>query len=407
VSVEVRACRPDEFERFYTVLHQAFGEEPADDDLERARRVLPAERTLAAFEYDTIVGTAGAYPFSLRVPGSEIPAGGVTMVGVPPSHRRRGILRSMMLAQLEDGHSRGEPIAILWASEASIYQRFGYGMATKAAHIDIERDRADWLADPPSTGCIRLLTTEDALKVLPEIYERVRADTPGMYARSSDWWEAHTLADPKENRGGAGPLFVGVWEKQGRAEAYALYRARGEWTDGMPASSLEVEEAVGATSEAVREIWRFLFGIDLVERVKAYKEPAEHPLLLMLAEPRRLRLRVKDGLWLRVIDLQAALQARSYSSDGALVFELADALCPWNEGRWRLDVAGGEGRLQRASQAPQLLLRTEDLAATYLGGVTFRELERAGRIQERTDGAVSAATAMFASPRAPWCPEIF
>jgi predicted acetyltransferase len=407
MSIGTRAVRSDEFRRFLDVLHQAFGGETTDDDVERARRVLPLERAFAAFEDDAIVGTTGVFPFVLTVPGGEVSAGGVTMVGVPPSHRRRGVLSRLMEHQLADGRARGEAVAILWASESSIYHRFGYGLATKAAELNIERERTGFLTEGPRRGRMRLLSTDEALKVIPNVYELVRAVTPGMYVRTQDWWEAHTLADPKEARRGGGPLYVAVWELEGRAEGYALYRVHSEWADGFPVGWLEVDEAVGTSPAAVEEIWRFLFGVDLVNRINGWKEPADHPLLLMLAEPRRLRLRVQDGLWLRIIDLDAALRARAYAADGTLVFELADRLCPWNEGRWSLEVSAGRGTLEPTSSDPELALGTQDLAAAYLGGVSFGELERAGRIEERAPGAVSRATAMFASARPPWCPEIF
>jgi predicted acetyltransferase len=406
-NVAIRACRPDEFARFSRVVHQAFGQEARDEEVERARRILPADRALAAFVGDAIVGGTATFPFSLSVPGGEVPAGGVTMVGVLPTHRRRGVLTRLMRAQLDDGSSRAEPVAVLWASEGSIYGRFGYGMATKAANIDIERERTTFASDEPSTGRVRLLTLEEAAKSLPEVYERVRMTTPGMFARTRAWWEAHTLADPPEERDGGGPRFVALWEEDARAQAYALYRVHGDWSDGVPGGWLDVDEAMGVSPRATREIWRFLFGVDLVARIRGWKEPADHPLLLMLAEPRRLRLRIKDGLWLRIIDLERALEARAYAADGTLSFDLQDELCPRNAGRWRLEVSGGRGRARRSTGEPDLVLTVSDLASAYLGGVAFSELARAGRIRAPVTVAVDRATAMFASPQPPWCPEIF
>jgi predicted acetyltransferase len=407
LSIDIRACRPDEIGRFFETLHSAFGASTRAEEVERDRRILPAQRALAAFQGDAMVGTTGTFPFTVSVPGGELAAGGVTMVGVLPTHRRRGILTKLMSAQIADSRAHGEAIAILWASEGSIYQRFGYGLATKMAEIDIERERTAFLRDEPRTGTMRLISSAEALDALPDVYERARRMTPGMYVRSRDWWEAHTLADPPEDRDGGGPRFIAVWEADAGDDAYALYRTHSEWRDGAPAGWLEVDEVMAVSPVAVREVWRFLFGVDLVARIKGWKEPAEHPLFFMLSEPRRLRLRLGDGLWLRLIDIRAAFEARGYARDGAVVFDLEDGLCPWNEGRWRLEVSHGRARLHETTEPSHIGLWTQDLAASYLGGVGLDELARAGRVREDAPGGVELAATMLSWTRPPWCPEIF
>jgi predicted acetyltransferase len=296
---------------------------------------------------------------------------------------------------------------VLWASESSIYGRFGYGLATKQCELNIERERATLRDKVPAPGRWRLIEEEEAIKVLPDIYERVRRVTPGMFVRTHDWWQAHTLADPENERDGGGPLFRVIWEIDGRAEAYALYRIHYGWHEGLPSGRLEVEETMATSALATREMWRFLFGVDLVARINAHFMPAETPLFHMVTEPRRLRLQLKDGLWLRVVDAQRALRARTYPSDGSLVFEIVDPICAWNAGRWLLEVERGQGRLESTTRDADLRLGAEELGAVYLGGITFSELVQAGRIQELSDGAARAATHMFWSERPPWCPEVF
>ncbi|MFN2488548.1 MAG: GNAT family N-acetyltransferase [Actinomycetota bacterium] len=407
MSLEIRSCRPDEFRLFLETCEAAFGYDIKDDDVERFKRVISTDRTFAAFDDETMIGTAGSFPFTMTIPGGEVPAGGVTMVGVLPSHRRRGVLTQLMQAQLLDARARGEPIAVLWASEGSIYQRFGYGLATKQCALDMERDRATFLDPSAPIGRCRLLAQDEALKSFPEIYERVRVSTPGMFARTPDWWEALTLADPEADRRGGGPMFRALWEIDGRAEAYALYRAHHEWSEGLPAGWLEVLEAVATTPVATREIWRFLLGVDLMARIKAWFVAADHPLFLMLTEPRRLRFTAKDALWLRVVDLASALALRSYASDGSLTFEITDDTCPWNEGTWELHAAPEGAQVGRSDASPELRLSAADLGAVYLGGLTFGELARAGRVQELVGGAAHKATLLFMTERAPWCAEIF
>ncbi|HEX2235870.1 MAG TPA: GNAT family N-acetyltransferase [Actinomycetota bacterium] len=407
MSIQVRVGKKDEWRRFFDTCENAFGEEPNDDMVERFKRILSPSDLLAAFDGDAMVGTAAAFRFTLSIPGGELPAAGVTLVGVLPSHRRQGVLTRLMRHQLEQARARRQPLAVLWASEGSIYGRFGYGPATKQAAIDVERDRAVFIDQSPNPGRSRLLSTAEAVKVLPDVYERVRIRTPGMFARSQEWWEAHTLADPEEGRRGDGPMWRVVWENEGRAEAYALYRLHHEWPEGMPAGSLHVAEAIATSPAATRALWSFLFGVDLVARVRSWVVPIDHPLFLMLTEPRRLRMVVKDALWLRVVDVPAALGARGYAGEGTLVLALRDELCPWNSGTWRLETSASGARVERTTDAPQLAMSAADLGAVYLGGVGFGELVEAGRVHELEEGAALRASALFAAERTPWCSEIF
>jgi predicted acetyltransferase len=405
-DITLRAPKAEELKEFFDTCEAAFGYQIRDEDAERWARVTEPERMLWAFDGDAKIGTAGALSFSLTVPGGELPAAGVTAVGVLPSHRRRGLLTRMMRHQLDDVRDRGEPLAILWASEGSIYGRYGYGIATQGSAIDIERDRAHFRDPGQPVGRTRLITLDEARTALPPIYERLRLVTPGMVARSDDWWQTGRLADPEHHRQGGGPLFCAVLEIDGRDEAYALYRFMDNW-DVVPKSKLRIREVMATSPLAMREIWRFLFGVDLIERVEAMALPPDYPLFLMLTEPRRLRMRLGDGLWLRFVDLSAALRARSYASDGAITFELRDAFCPWNEGTWRLEARGTEVNVDKDGGEPELRLDVADLGSTYLGGFSFGELARAGRIQELNEGASERADALFRTPRAPWCPEVF
>ena len=407
MKLDIRSVRPDEFRTFLETCEAAFGFEVTDEDVERFRRIISPDRMFAAFDDDVMVGTVGAFPFSLTVPGGESAASGVTMAGVLPSHRRRGVLSGLMQAQFADARERQEPLAVLWASEGSIYGRFGYGLATRQCEMSIERDRAVFQGSPPREGRTRLVDTEEAGKVVPDVYERVRRSTPGMFVRTPSWWQAHTLADPEHERRGGGPMFRVVWENEGGAEAYALYRLHGSWEDGLPASWLQVIEAVATSPTATREIWRFLFGVDLVARVRTHFLALQHPLFHMVSEPRRLRLAVKDGLWLRVVDVPAALEARKYALDGSLTLELSDHLCPDNGGRWRLEVSGSRAHAEPTTARPDLQMTVADLGAVYLGGVGFLELAAAGRVRELSNGSALKANLMFTSEVAPWCAEVF
>ncbi len=407
MTVTVRACKPEELRYFLETCETTFLWQFHEPDLARWERLVEPARLVCAFDEEAMVGTGGAFSFSVTIPGGELPAAGVTLVGVLPSHRRRGVLRQMMRFQLDDIHARGEAIAILWASEAAIYRRFGYGLATLSAVIKADRHGVAFAHETEPVGRTRLLTEDEAAKVLPDIYERVRKQVPGMFTRSEEWWKFMRLPDPEYEREGAGPTYRVVWENEGDAGAYALYRAKHSWQDGLPSSKLEVREVVALDGTPTREIWRFLFGVDLMSRVESRLLPVDTPLVHMLAEPRRLRLALNDGLWLRVVDVAAALEARSYAADDTIVFRLEDDFCPWNSGVWRLRAAGGRGTLEQVDDQPDLIFGAAELGSIYLGGVSFAQLERAGCVSEQTANAITRADALFRTERAPWCPQVF
>lgn len=402
MSIEVRTAAPDEGARGLAPIWHYFGS-PQGPDEERAKRfleLLPAERLHVALDGAAIVGGAGAFPLDLTIPGGPVRTAGVTVVGVLPSHRRRGILRGLMRAQLEDVHARGEPLAALWASEAGIYERFGYGMSFLCGDIDLTRAHARFARPVEPLGQARLVSLEEALSLFPGVYDRVAEATPGMIRRSRKWWQERVLKDEEWRRAGGGELAAVVLEVDGRVEAYALYRLNFAYDDGLPTGKTVVVEAVGATPEATATIWRYLIDIDWMERVGCDLLPLDHPLFHLLAEPGRLRYRVGDGLWMRLVDVGAALAERSFAGDGELVLEVADSFCPWNDARFALDGS-------KTMAEPDLRLSVDTLGSAYVGGFGFSQLARAGRVEEVTEGALARADSLFRTDIAPWCPEIF
>jgi predicted acetyltransferase len=404
VDFKVRPCRNlEEFGQAVFAIGQYFGLDPTEERMERFAKNLPIERMHAASEDGAIVGGAGAFPFQLTVPGGVVPTAGVTVVGTFPTHRRRGVLRSMMRAQLDDVRARGESVALLWASEDTIYGRFGYGMASQCAEVTIPRQHAAFARPLEREGRIRLVDSEEALELFPRIWNVVRRRTPGMFARTRNWWEYRILFEFPGGAEGAGPKRFVVRERGGRPDAYAIYRHKPKWTEGISDSELQVVEAVGLDGRPTAEIWRYLLDIDWAARTTANLLPVDHPLWWLLATPRNMRPRIGDGLWVRLVDVGEALSARRYAAEAAVVLDVVDEFCPWNTGRWRVSSRGAK----RTTSAPQLRLDVSTLASTYLGAFTFSELVRAGRIEELRRGAAVRADAMFAAERAPWCPEIF
>jgi len=407
----IRTATRDDVRAFLAPPMAAFGEDLTDAEFDVWNHLLEPDRLISAFDGETPIGTAGAYTFRMTVPGGEVAAAGVTVVGVEPGHRRQGVLRSLMRHQVDDVRGRGEPVAILWASEAVIYQRFGYGLGTVNGSFEIDHARTAWLRGGQPEGRLRLVDVAEALATFPAVYEQMRAVTPGALSRTETWWRWGILHDAEHMRRGSGPKFRYLYEVDGSAEGYAIYRPKGDWDDRGPKGQVQVVEAMALTPRAERAVWSFLFGIDLMRTTKAGRVTVPHPLQLALADPRALGLTVGDGIWVRLVDLPAALAARRYGAADALVLEVGDAFCPWNAGRWRLSTAGEPGAavatIERTDASADLVVDTTDLAAAYLGAHRFADLAFAGRVEERTPGALRRADAMFASDRAAWCGTMF
>ena len=332
MSYEVRVCSSAaELRVAVRPIWHYFGRSaPTDDQLERLGRILPVDRAHGAWEDGRAIGGAAALPFVLTVPGGRLRAAGVSAVGVLPTHRRRGVLRALMRAQLDDCRQRGEPVAYLWATEDTIYGRYGYGIASVSGEIEIARERTAYHDHVSSEGPsdARLVALEEAEALVAPVYERVASATPGMFARAPAWWQARVLDDPDWRRAGGGHLQCVVVNVGGGPAAYALYRVNVGTDRGVPTGAIDVLEAVGDSPEATRAVWRYLLDIDWTARVKARLLPLDHPLFLLLAEPRRLRFSVRDGLWVRLVDVGAALSARSYGARDSVVIEVVDEFCP-------------------------------------------------------------------------------
>jgi predicted acetyltransferase len=408
VDIDIRRIGPDRYDEAYRMLAASFGEELHPQELEAERPIFATGQNLAAFDGDAIVGLAGAMPMELTVPGGRfLGTGGVTSVGVLPTHRRRGVGSALMRRQLEGLHEQEVPTAYLWASEGSIYQRFGYGLGSVAAAFEIDREDTGLLHPVEPAGRMRLIEQPEAMKVFPSVYERVRPTRPGMTDRDEHWWNAGFL-DIEAYREGASPYFYAAYETAEGLDGYVVYRVK-ESRDhrGGFENVLAVEELLSATDDAYAGLWRYCFGVDLVGKVTGWKRPVDEPLLHMLTEPRRLGLQIRDGTWLRLVDVGTALEGRGYGAEDRLVLGIDDGFCAWNDGEWELDGGADGASCRRTDRQPDLVLDASTVACAYLGAVPLRTLARAGRVEERTAGALNRGDAMFASDPAPWCAFVF
>ena len=400
MAIEIR--QPADEGELKAAMQIAFTEGITEEDWERERITLPLERAVAAFDDGRAVALAGAYPFELTIPGGQLPCAGVTWVGVQPTHRRQGILRRLMTQQLSDARAWGEPIAALWASEAAIYGRFGYGLAAPSAVLKADSGRFALRDDPGRQGSWRLVDAETAFDLVRPVYEHVRQQRPGMRTRDEHWWRKHRLADPEAWRRGASEKFYAVLELDGAVAGYAIYRVKSEWEAGFAKGIVRVMEAFGTSPAAEREVWRYLAGIDLTTTIDAYPFDPASPLFLLVQDARALHMVVHDGLWLRLVDVDAALRARSYRVGEPVVVGVRDEVCPWNDGAYRLGPDPG-----RTDAAPELELDVADLGAVYLGAFDFAHLARADRVRELTPGALERASDLVRTQSPPFCPEVF
>ena len=401
MAIEVRTCRPNEFAAALTPIWHYFGRGASEEDAVKLSAVLPTERVHVAVEDGEVVGGAGAYDFATTVPGgAAVATAGVMAVGVLPTHRRRGILSAVMRKEIDDIHAWGQPLATLYASEGAIYRRFGYGPASIAGEIALPRAHASLYDAGEAVGRTRFVGRDEALELFPPIYDRVRAQTPGMFTRSREWWELRRLTPPPWVKGEQFRVLV---EIDGEPAGYVTYRIEPDMERGVTRSVLWVGEAMGATPQAMLEAWRFVVNVDWIDTIKAAFLPPDHPLFLLLTEPRRMQYAAGEAVWCRLVDVGAALEARGYGEGEPVVLDVVDEYCPWNEGRWEVSNEGA----QRTTSDADLRLGVDMLGSAYLGGFTFADLARAARVEELRDGAVARADALFRSDRHPWCPEIF
>ncbi|MGW1026261.1 GNAT family N-acetyltransferase [Streptomyces sp. NPDC002577] len=409
MTTDLRVLQPSEWDTWYAKLVLAFGGVPeADEEQALWERLTESERSLGVWDGEDCVGTAGAFSFRITVPGGAlVPAAGVTMVSVAATHRRRGLLTAMMRRQLDDVRSWGEPLAVLTASEPAIYGRFGYGAATQllSAEIDTARVR---LAVPPGTEDVRLrfALPVDAAAACEAVYARRVPARPGMLARRPGW-EQLPLLDPESERQGASPLQCVLAERAGQVVGYARFHNKPEWDAAGPKGTVVLRDLEALDPAAYAALWRFLFEIDLTSTLEVRSRPVDDAWQHLVSDIRRCQVRLRDSLYVRLVDVGSALEARTYQTPVDVVFEVADDFCPWNQGRWRLTGDGKGASCKRTDDDADLALGVRDLGAVYLGGVSLSALAAAGRVRELRAGAIAEASVAFSSAVAPWLPHGF
>ncbi len=402
-GIEIRNATEDDLADYVRAMNAAFGFTVRDGDIEFRRTGIDYDRAPCAFADGQLVGTARSFATPLTLPGlTTVDVAAVTNVGVLPTHRRQGALTGMMKAQLDDVAARGEPAAILIASEAPIYERFGYGCVTRHAIVRLESAAARFSARPAAADDVRFVDLADIEAVARPVYERHRVSQPGAIGRPDRWWKIFT-----------GKITVSYDREKHQLRMHVVcgdagwcsYTVKEQWDDDrLPHGTIEVSELVAATPDAYAALWHHLLSVDLVGTVVAQDRPPVEPVPLLLTDRRRAVQRsVADFMWARLLDVPAALSARTYSADGALVLQVVDEFRPSSGGRFALSVDDGVGVCAPVDGEPDLVLRTADLAAAWLGGTPLWPASDAGRVDSRTAGSVERFDRMFLTARPPWC----
>ncbi|MDP7412624.1 MAG: GNAT family N-acetyltransferase [SAR202 cluster bacterium] len=393
-NFEIRPITEDDFDAWICTSMRAFGEHPTPDSKASNRAITEIGRSIVVFDGADIVGTATALSFGLTIPGGVLPLPLVDSVAVQPTHRRRGILRAMMAHQMADFHKRGEIIAGLFVSESGIYEQFGYGVATWCEDWTMLREYSAFSDQPFSGNDFRFVDPDDIATLWSSIYERAQPDRVGFFRFPEPKWPAFA-ADPEHKRLGATASFHIVYSGESGDEGFVTYRIR----DG---SQVFVVMLFGATPAAEAALWQFCFRIDLMTSTFAPSRPVDDPLPWMLKDPRRLKRSVRDQLWLRLVDVAAAMEARSYASESSVVLGVRDSFCPWNERRYVFETAVEGATCTPTNRSPEIEISAAELASVYLGGVTLDTLRRAARVVELRAGAVADLDRALVTARKPW-----
>lgn len=405
-ALALRTATIDDHRALAELVTGAFLHDVEDEAVGRNRMVFEPDRTHLIEDDGVPVATGAIYTRDMTVPGAVTPTAHVTGVAVAATHRRRGLLTRIMRAQLASiRERRTEPIAALWATEGGIYGRFGYGVAARHCEYAINRSLVQVTGPAPSGALVQVKPAE-AAEDLAAVYERVRVERPGWSSRPGKWWDV-LLTDLTSRREGMSSMRAVLYRENDAPAGYALWRVKGGWDESGPAGEVKVLQVVAANPEAYLALWRFLTSIDLTRKVTYMFGAADEPLQYTVTESNGLDVSADPSLWIRIVDVPAALSARRYAAAVDVVLDVTDEFVPENSRRWRLTGDGSSGLCEPTSDDADLRLDVRDLGAVYLGGTSLQSLADAGLVTEHSDGALARTSTAFGWHRAPSALEIF
>ncbi|MEE8398262.1 MAG: GNAT family N-acetyltransferase [Desulfobacterales bacterium] len=399
MGVEIRPALPEEMDEFYRVASTALSLTPGKE-----LEVNP-DWTFCAFEDGKLATSFGAWPLTMRFNGEGIPVAGVTLVGTLPIYRRRGYLRKIMTGFFEKLHERGEQsIAILYASMAAIYQRYGYGIVSSRNTYNIEPRFLQFTLPIETPGTFRELGDDDkSFGMLVDLYRRFRVNRMGYSHRGRAMWKAGVLEDPPAK----GPLGKVVYEEDGVPLGYTVYTMEETTNGAMSKKTLVVRDAIWLSPSAYRAIWNYYANFDLADNIVWNRVPPDDPLPHMILEPRKLNTTSADGLLGRIVDLEQALPKRPYPEEATLTFDVTDELCPWNNGRWKLETSAAASRISHTDEEPQLRMPISTLAMLVFGQLSATEASRMKRLDALDPDALPTWDKTMRTLYRPFCADNF
>jgi predicted acetyltransferase len=404
IRIEVPA--DDDWDAISDCIMTAFNSTNSPEESAAERLCYEPERSLVARRGDEIVGTAGIYTRRLAVPGAVVAAAHVSLVSVATTARRQGVLTRFIRRQFDDIRAAGEPIAVLWASEGRIYQRFGYGLAAVKLALAAANREVSLLDQNRPGGRLREVSPKEVRDILVKLFDQAYRDRPGWSERGDTHWD-YRLADIEAWRRDGGPLRATVHLGDDGPDGYALWRVSNSWQDAGPDGTVKILEHVATNPTAYAALWRFLLGVDLTRTTAAWACATDEPLLNLVNEPRRLSAKLSDALWLRLVDVPAALAARRYAHEVDLVIEVSDPLIPANTGRWHLRGGPDTASCEPTTAVPDLACDVTTLARVYLGRGGLAALAAGGLVTELRSGSLAPASTAFGWYREPSSVEIF
>lgn len=414
MSADVRPITESEVSDWLGAMNTGFLRpgRPTAEDVAQCIAYEDLARSLGAFDPVTgrCVATFRSFPQELTVPGGALlPVSAVSNVTVLPTHRRQRLLTRMMATELAEAKARGDAAAILIAAEYPIYGRYGYGPATSVSEWEIDVPRTG-LAGAGAGGRIDMVDLAEVREVGPALHERLRAATPGAIRRDARWWRLATGAEEWSHNPYKAKFHAVYRTAGGEVAGLATYSTDENWTDGkVPLNTVQVRNFLAVTPEAERALWHFLCSIDWVLKVRTGFRAPDDLVARLLPDVRAARVvTAADWLWVRLLDVERALGARTYAVAGSLVLEVTDR-AGLADGRYRLDAGAGAGDCVRTQEPADLRLDVSTLGALYLGEESAVRLAALGEIADLggSAGVLELADAMFRTPRRPWCPDIF
>ena len=395
---EIRSISGEEFGAFSETSARAFGFDQDARYLNMKKSYFDFDRTLAVIHKNGIIGGCVSSQYLLNIPGTQAKVAAVADVSVLPNHRRKGLLTKMMRTQLTNIYERDELFAALWAEESPIYGRFGYGIASIHEDWILHRQNNEFNINVPGNGTIEYINSSKITELLPIIYEKATFDVPAVIRRPELYWKV-IAEDFESKRNNESKMQHVIYRQGNEINGYVSYRTVPE--------GISIHELMGTDLNSTVGLWRFCLDMDLRLKSQIYRRPLDDILPMLLTDPGKLSRTIKEGLWLRLVNIEKALELRKYSLDTRLVLKVIDSFCEWNDQTFELQTSDNGNKCSPSNLKADICITASDLASVYLGAIKFSTLLKSGRIQLETDNAIHKADMMFSYKHAPWSPFYF